>query len=149
MNVCAEMSNRIKFISIKYKLVILFLLIFVTSCTTLHDDRLLGTYVSDKEATLKYLKDTGNYTNEYLDRIGKLLGKMKITYNKDNIAIVELDGDIRQEDFKIIKVSSDYAVIEYDQSNKYKIIFKDDGYWASGGIMPLPYMEKFKKIKGP
>ncbi len=131
----------------KHKLGFIFLLLFVSSCTTMHDNRLSGTFVSDRQETLKYLKDTGNYTPEHLDRIGKLLGKMKITFNKDSSAIIELDGNISQEKFKIIEVSSDRAVIEYNQCDKYEIIFKDDGYWATGGILSPPYMEKFKKIK--
>lgn len=147
MDVSVVMSNRIRCVAMMHILITLFLLTSAMSCSTLYDDRLQGTFVSDKQATLIYLKGTGNYTPEHLDRIGELLGKMKITYNNNNIAVVEFDGGIRQEKFKIIEVSSDHTVIEYNQCDKYKIIFKDDGYWASGGIMPSPYMEKFKKIK--
>lgn len=128
------------------KLAIFFLLLFVASCSTIHDSRLSGVFISDKDATLKYLKDTGRYTPEHLERIGKLLGKMKVTFNKDNSAVVELEGGISREKFKILEVASDRTVIEYNQCDRYEIIYEEDGFWEVGGIMPLPYMEKFKKI---
>ena len=145
MNVSVVVSNRDRDTVMKHKF-ILFFLLFITCCSTLHVGRLSGTYVSDKQATLEYLKNTGNYTPEHLNRIGKLLGKMKITYNRDNTAVVELNGDISQEKFTVTEVSSGHAVLEYNHCDRYEIKFDDDGYWLSGGIMPPPYMEKFKRI---
>lgn len=143
--VIVSVANKVGRDALK-KLYILLFLSLVVSCSIKHENRLSGMYVSDKEATLKYLEDTGNYTAEHLDRIGKLLGQMKINYI-NNFAIIELDGEIHQEKFKIIEVSPNHTIIQYDLGCKYEIFFKGDDYWISGGIMPLPYMEKFKKMK--
>lgn len=150
MNVFAAMLNRIGYITTLTLCQVVILIvstIAIMGCSTLHDSRLSGTFVSDKDATIKYLTNTGKYTEEHLSRIGKLLGKMKVTYKENNIAIVEFEGDKRQENFEITNISSDYTIIKYDQCDEYKIIFEKDGYWLSGGIMPPPYMEKFKRVK--
>lgn len=147
MNAFAKILSRARCTAMKHEIMVLVFLFFISGCSTLHDNRLHGKFLSDKQATLKYLEETGKYTPEHLDRLGTLLGKMKITYNKDNSAIIESDGTIRQESFKILELSSDHTVIEYDQCGRYKIIFKGNGYWVSGGIMPPPYMEKFVRLE--
>lgn len=115
----------------------------------LNDKRLYGTYISHKTATLKYLDSTGKYTSDHLKRLGKILGKMRITYRKDNVAIIEYDGQVTEENFKIVEISPNQAVIVTESDSgclEFKIDFEDDGYWTSGSIGQLPYKEKFKRI---
>jgi hypothetical protein len=117
------------------RLICLILAIFlVASCSTLNDERLYGTYISDKIATLEYLESTGNYTPDHLDRLGKILGKMRITYRNDNVAIIEYDGQVFEDKFKIVEISSDQIVIVTESNSgysKFKINFEEDGYWAA------------------
>ncbi len=104
-------------------------------------------FVFDQNQTLEYLKNTGSYTDEHLKRLSSVLREMKITYNADNIAITEYDGNINKEKFKIIDSFPDSLLIEYGKCDRYKIIFHNNGYWISGGIMPPPYREFYRKLQ--
>lgn len=117
-------------------------------CSTIHEPRLVGTFVSDKDATMAYLEGSGKFTERQLKTFSSMLGKLKIEC--DGITVTStLDGYTDKEILKIIKKTNEYILIEdqfLGESVQSKVIFTDDGYWAVGGIAGPDYREKFVRV---
>ena len=143
--------------------VALFLLVLATGCATSPerraedpvppDLRLAGTFQSDKEATLEYLRSTGAYSAEKLEELDASLGKLRVTYTRNYIRSV-FDGQTNQGPFKLVEVTSQYALIETtvpprNTPVRYRLTFTADGYWLSEGILPLGFKEKFVRLPHP
>jgi hypothetical protein len=126
-----------------------FLIGFVLfGCSTLHEPRLIGTFVSDKDATMAYLEGSGKFTERQIKTFSSLLGKLKIEC--DGITVTStLDDYTDKEKLKIIKKTDEYILIEDQFLGKpaqSKVIFTDDGYWVVGGIAGSFYREKFVRV---
>ena len=120
-------------------------------CGQKGDARLSGTFVSDKEATLAYLRSTGAYTSGQLEKQGKLLGNFKVTYRDDSL-VTELDGRVGTEPFRVVERTATSVVIEtmlLDKPRRFTITFTEDGYWLTVVEMRRPYKEKFRKVSQP
>jgi hypothetical protein len=117
-------------------------------CSTTHEPRLIGTFVSDKDATMAYLEGSGKFTERQLKTFSRLLGKLKIEC--DGITVTStLDDYTNKEPLKIIKSTDEYALIEYHflgEPTQSKVIFTEDGYWEVGGIAGPNYREKFVRV---
>lgn len=117
-------------------------------CVTINDPRLIGTFVSDKEATMTYLEGSGKFSERQLKLFAHLLGKLWVEC--DGVSVVsKLDDFTETEPLKILTTTKDYALVESEvlgEPMQYKIIFTEDGYWVAGGIAGPDYREKFVKL---
>lgn len=121
-------------------------------CTTLPDPRIVGTFVSDKDATLAYLQSSGKFTEQQLKLFSGLLEKLKLEC--DGVTVVSTMNDYTdKEPLRIIKSTNDYIIIESQFLGKpfqSKVTFTDDGYWQVGsGAVGPDYREKFVRIGHP
>ncbi len=117
-----------------------------------HDPRFVGTFVSDKEATMSYLKGSGKFNDRQLALFDRLLGKLRVEC--DGVTIVStLDDFTDREPLRIIKRGtengSEYIVTETEllgDKIQHKVIFTEDGYWLVGGMAGPDYREKFRRV---
>ena len=124
------------------------LALLLAACSSLSDPRLSGTFVSDRDATVQYLRGTGEYTADQLDKLAPLLGKMTVRYH-GTMTSIDLDGVVEEGPFRIKEVRPESTVIEsqlFDDPQVYTLTFTKDGYWVEGGILQPPFKEKFVRI---
>jgi len=117
-------------------------------CSTRQEPRLVGTFVSDKDATMAYLEGSGKFSEKQLKTFSHLLGKLKVECNGVSV-ISTLDDYTDTEPLKIIKSTDEYALIEshfLGNPVQSKVVFTDDGYWEVGGIAGPDYREKFVRV---
>lgn len=117
------------------------------ACAFAQSQELSGTYISDKEATLDYLRSTGAYSPEQLQKIGSVMGRMKVTFNGDTV-MTELDDHKTSEQFRVAEEEADHIVILTNLDGEpvsNRIEFSPDGYWL---ITPgdKPFREKFRRL---
>ena len=117
------------------------------ACAFAQSQELSGTYISDKEATLDYLRSTGAYSPEQLQKIGSVMGRMKVTFNGDTV-MTELDDHKTSEQFRVAEEEADHIVILTNLDGEpvsNRIEFSPDGYWL---VMPgdTPFREKFRRL---
>gem|GEM_PF-2909286 len=139
------------------------LLVLATGCATSPerraedpvppDPRLAGTFQSDKEATLEYLRSTGAYSAEKLEELGARFGKLRVAYTRNYIRSV-FEGQTNQGPFKIVEVAPQHVLIETtvpprNTPVRYRLTFTADGYWLSGGVLPEGFKEKFARTANP
>jgi len=126
----------------------LFICVVLLGCTTIREPRLVGKFISDKNATMAYLEESGKFTDRQLKVYSGLLGKLIIECDGESI-ITTLDDYTETEPLIIVESTDEYVVTEYyvlgEQVNS-KVIFTDDGYWVIGGIAGPNYREKFVKL---
>ena len=122
-------------------------LVMFSPCSAEQPGKLSGTFISDREATLDYLRSTGAYSEEQIAKIGSVLGKMKVTFTGDTV-MTELDGSRTSEQFRITEEGTDHIVILTNLAGEpvsNRIEFSPDGYWL---ITPgdKPFREKFRRL---
>lgn len=122
-------------------------LVIFSPCLAEQPGKLSGTFISEKEATLDYLRSTGAYSEEQIAKIGSVLGKMKVTFAGDTV-MTELDGSRTSEQFRITEEGADHIVILTNLAGEpvsNRIEFSPDGYWL---ITPgdKPFREKFRRL---
>ena len=115
----------------------------------LQEPRLIGTWMSDAERTLK------GYTDVEAEKLGRIFGKMRVTYNGSELH-TELDGSVQSAPYVVLGVDENSCVIQDNLnlaptisdlglSSFTKIHFEGKSYyWVSteiGGIQ-----EYFRKI---
>jgi len=118
------------------------------ACAFAQSQELSGTYISDKEATLDYLRSTGVYSPEQLQKIGSVMGRMKVTFNGDTV-MTELDEHKTSEQFKIVEQGAGYITILTNldgESVQNRIEFVSDGYWLVNPPGERPFREKFRRV---
>ena len=116
------------------------------------DQRLVGTFVSDRGATVEFLQRTGKFTEQQIEAFSEVLGKWKIEYDGSKVAAT-FDGEIMEKiPVKVLEKNDEYVVVE-TQSNgevsRAKIIFTEDGYWEVSETAGPYYREKFRRIAKP
>ncbi|NJD56133.1 MAG: hypothetical protein FIA94_06970 [Nitrospirae bacterium] len=122
-------------------------LMMFSPCSAEQPRKLSGTFISDKEATLDYLRSTGAYSEEQIAKLGSVLGKMKVTFTGDTV-MTELDGSKTAEEFSVVEEDADHVVILTNLEGepvRNRIEFSPDGYWL---ITPgdKPFREKFRLL---
>ena len=123
-------------------------LMVLAACAFAHPQELSGTFISDKEATLDYLRSTGVYSPEQLQKIGSVMGRMKVTFNGDTV-MTELDEHKTSEQFKIVEQGAGYITILTNldgESVQNRIEFVSDGYWLVNPPGERPFREKFRRV---
>ena len=117
-------------------------------------ERLAGTYVSDRAASIAFLESTGHYDADKLASFGSVFGKMEITYRGDTRTTV-IDGQVAQHKFTIVDSGPNHVTIECkwsqvegaivgEDSEINRIEFTDDGFWLGNQEIPMnQFKEKF------
>lgn len=117
-------------------------------------ERLAGTYVSDRAASIAFLESTGHYDADKLASFGSVFGKMEITYRGDTRTTV-IDGQVAQHKFTIVDSGPNHVTIECkwsqvegaivgEDSEINRIEFTDDGFWLGNQEIPMNQVkEKF------
>ena len=117
-------------------------------CAGEKQQALSGSFISDSEATMAYLSSTGVYSAEQLEKIGSVMGKMKVIFT-GNTVVTEREGDKTSEQFTIAEEGEGYIVIltSLDKEPvRNRIEFVSDGYWLVHPNGEKPFREKFRRI---
>ena len=133
------------------KKLILVSLALITFSTQLYafGQRLIGTWKSNKEATLQYLKTHTKLTPQQLDKLGSVLGKMVIVFDSEQIT--EKSGNWKfTTKYTIVEETKDTVTIEAQdpQTKKLtrsKFIVDPTGLWAPDDKIS-GYQERFDKV---
>lgn len=115
-------------------------------------ERLAGTYVSDRAATIAFLESTGHYNADQLKSLGSSFGKTQLTYQGDTRTTV-INGVVSRHPFAIVDSGPDHVFIEStwspeeralmgEDSETERIEFTSDGFWL--GKLQVP-MDRFKE----
>lgn len=112
-------------------------------------EKLVGTWKSNREVTLGYLKTHTKLTPQQLDRLGSILGKMVIVFDAERIT--EKSGSWKfTTKYKVVEETKDTITIEAadpqtKQSTKTKFTVDATGLWAPDDKVP-GYQERFDKV---
>ena len=114
--------------------------------------RLAGTYISDREASIAFLTSTGDYDADTLARFHDRFGELEVTYQGE-IRTTVLDGQVTRQRFAIIDDGPNHVTIECkwselegavtgEYSEITRLEFTGDGFWRGSQEIP---MSKFKE----
>ncbi len=121
--------------------------------------RLAGTYVSDREASIAFLTSTGHYDADSLARFKDSFGVLEITYQGE-IRMTVLDGKVTRHRFAIIDDGPNHLTLEckrseldgaviVEDSEITQLEFTDDGFWRGYKEIPMSkFKEKFVRKDG-
>lgn len=115
--------------------------------------RLAGTYILDREASMAFLTSTGHYDADSLARFHERFGDLEITYQGETRTTV-LDGQVTRHRFAIIDDGPNHVTIECksselegavtgENSEITRLEFTSDGFWRGSQEIP---MSKFKEF---
>lgn len=113
------------------------------------ENKLIGSWKSDKEATMAYLKNHTTLTPQQLEKVGTALGKMTITFTATNM--IAKSGDWKFESpYKIISETKDSVTVESKDPNSGKLTqdkyeFDANGIWTVDNRIP-GYKERFGRL---
>ena len=134
--------------------IILLALIFAVGCSN-DDERLHGTWRSNREATVaEVFRADSAWASASLERRAKfaeMFGKMRVTFSGGIITSV-LGGRTYFIGYRVVSRGRDYVVIHYDRGldarTDIRIRFVDGGsaYWISGGGISLGMQERFDRV---
>ena len=130
------------------KLAILFLLIMWVSAFA-GSERLVGTWKSNKDATLAYLKIHTSLTAAELDRASHALGKLTFTFDKANVTM-ESGAWKFVSAYKIVSETKNAITIESQDPGTKKptqtvLELDRTGFWTPDNRIP-GYKERFDKL---
>lgn len=112
-------------------------------------EKLIGTWKSNKEATLAYLQSHTQLTSQQLDAVGQALGKMTFTFDKTNLTL-KADNWQFVSPYKFISETKTSITIESKDPNTQKLTqskfeFYGDHFWMPDDRIP-GYKERFDKL---
>jgi hypothetical protein len=131
------------------KLTSLFLLSILSFSAFAGSEKLMGTWKSNKEVTLAYLKIHTSLTPQQLDMVSQSLGKMTLTFDKTNLTMKTDDWKFVSP-YKIISETTNSMTIESKDPNtqtltQSKFEFDGNGFWSPDDSIP-GYKERFDKL---
>ena len=112
-------------------------------------ERLIGTWKSNKQMTLVYLKAHTQLTAEQLDKVGQVLGKMTMTFDKTDLTVASGHWTFRSP-YKVTGETGNVIVIQSKdpdshQMTESKLEFDGNGFWSPDERVP-GYKERFDKV---
>ena len=112
------------------------------------NERLIGTWKSNKPATLDYLKTHTKLTLARLEKVGTLLGKMVFIFDERTVTFKSGDWKFISK-YKIIKEDKTTIVIETENPETKKpeqtrMELDTKGFWTPDDKIP-GYKERFDK----
>jgi len=110
---------------------------------------LIGSWKSDKEATLVYLRKHTSLTPQQLEKVGTSLGKMTITFSSTNMTAKSRDWKF-ESPYKIVSETKDSMTVESKDPNSGKLThdkyeFDVNGLWTVDNRIP-GYKERFSRV---
>jgi hypothetical protein len=131
------------------KLTSLFLLFILSLSAFAGSEKLIGTWKSNKEATLAYLQTHTHLTSQQLDMVGQSLGKMTFTFDETNLTL-RADNWKFVSPYKFISATITSITIESKDPNTQKLTqskfeFYGDHFWIPDDRIP-GYKERFDKL---
>jgi len=116
---------------------------------SLRSKTLVGTWKSNKEATLAYLQTHTQLSREKLDMIGKALGKMTITFTTTNVVMKSGDWNFSSP-YDIVSETREFVVIESNNPNTGRLTqdsfdLDGDSFWIRDARIP-GYKERFDRV---
>jgi len=112
-------------------------------------EKLIGTWKSNKAATMTYLKSHTRLSGQQVDVIGLALGKMSFTFDQTNLTLIS-DNWKFVSPYKIISETDRSVTIESKNPQTQKLEqsafeFYGDHFWAPDDKIP-GYKERFDKV---
>jgi hypothetical protein len=114
-------------------------------------EKLIGTWKSNKEATLEHLKANTKLTPEQLEKIGTVLGEMKVVVTAEKLTFTHRKWKF-VTGYRVIYETPTSIMIEH-QDEKRKLVkstldLDEKGYWSALGSDKIPgYKERFDKVQ--
>jgi hypothetical protein len=113
------------------------------------NQRLIGTWKSNKEVTLQYLKTRTKLTLQQLDKVGSVLGKMVIVFDSERMTAKSGDCKFTTK-HTIVEETKNGVTIEAEDPGTKKLTrtkFTLDaaGFWTPDDKIP-GYQERFDKV---
>lgn len=112
-------------------------------------DGLIGTWKSNKQETLVYLKAHTQMTAEELEKIGPTLGKMTMTFDKTTLTLNSGHWTFTSS-YKVL--SKEGNVIDFEcrdpntlKMTENKLELDGNGFWSPDDRIP-GYKERFDKV---
>jgi len=140
------------------KYTIFIFLILIVSCGHIqntadqntYDPRLIGIWKSDKERTIEWLRENRNFSEERIERISKIFGKLKLTITETS-AISEYEGNVEEQPNDIIAIEGDTIAVRADNGltgcSEIRLIrIEDDNTYSIYQDM-FDIREYFKRIE--
>lgn len=112
-------------------------------------DGLIGTWKSNKQATLVYLKAHTQLTAEELEKVGQTLGKMTMTFDKTTLTLKSGHSNFTTS-YKVVSKEGKVIIIESRDPNSLKmgenkLELDGNGFWSPDDRIP-GYKERFDKV---
>ena len=112
-------------------------------------EKLVGTWKSNKAATLAYLKTHTKLTPQQLEKLGNILGKAEFTFDAQNVTFKSGDWKFVSK-YKVLEESKGLIIIESDdpqtkKPTKTRIELDATGFWTPDDKI-AGYKERFDKI---
>ncbi|MDB6121357.1 MAG: hypothetical protein JWQ71_350 [Pedosphaera sp.] len=113
------------------------------------NSKLVGTWKSNKAATVDYLKSHTKLTPQQLEKVGSVLGKMVIEFDAEKMTMKSGNWKFVSK-YKIVEESKDGVTIEAEDPGtkkltKTKFELDNSGFWTPDEKIP-GYKERFDKI---
>ena len=134
------------------KLALSFLLLLSTELWTLAGtERLIGTWKSNKGATVAHLKIHTKLTPTQIEKIGSVLGEMTIAFDAESMTFAHRDWKFTTK-YKIVKEEKNAITIESQDPQTKKLVktvlefdTSGKGFWAPEEKIE-GYKERFDKV---
>lgn len=125
-------------------------LLFLSICCFAGSERLVGTWKSNKQETLAYLKNHTRLTSQQLDMVAQSLGKTTLTFDKTNVTMSSGSWKFISP-YKIVSETTNVIIIESKDPNTQKMArgrfeFDGNGFWIPDDKI-LGYKERFDRLK--
>jgi hypothetical protein len=137
--------------AMKHSLVLGFILIFTTLSVFAGPERMLGTWKSNKGATVAHLKIHTSLTKRQIEKLSTVLGKMLIVIDAETITLKQDDWTFTSKYKVLSEVKNTITFEAQDPQTKklVKSVFEFDGsgkgFWTGEEKIP-GYKERFDKV---
>jgi len=121
--------------------------VFILGCSDSSDDRLIGTWISDKDKTLRQFREQGISNDKLYDFLNDNLGKLKITYTPHK-AIINFEGTFTEEKYEVLGKDHNSIAIKGKSAfgeDEISILTFDDNYYYTYSEL-VGYVEYFRKV---
>jgi hypothetical protein len=135
--------------NIMKKIIALVCISLISATVFAGGEKLIGTWKSNKDATLLYLKNHTKLTSQQLDKVATTLGQMTITFDAGNLTLKSGDWNFVST-YKVVSETKDSITIESEDPGTKKpsqsvFEFDNNSLWSPDDRIP-GYKEKFDKV---
>ena len=114
------------------------------------DQRLQGTWRSNKEETLARWKEEATFPPSSIARLEPLLGNTTVVFAGGKVTTTA-EHWTEVSRCRLVKSGKDYVVVEqfskvHNRHLRFVVFFVDDGFWSASDDIIKGYIEKFDRI---